>query len=62
MANLSEAAKDFLDKAAQKLNISARAYVRSVKVARTIADLDGQETILPQHVSEALQYRQQIFV
>jgi magnesium chelatase family protein len=62
VANLSEAAKEFLDKAAQKLNISARAYVRSVKVARTIADLDGQESILPQHVSEALQYRQQVFV
>ena len=41
LARLSAAAKDLLDSAAEKLDISARAYVRSVKVARTIADLDG---------------------
>lgn len=58
LGKLSKPAKDLLDSAAPKLGISARAYVRSVKVARTIADLGGDETIEPQHISEALQYRQ----
>jgi magnesium chelatase family protein len=60
LANLSPAAKEFLDKAASKLDVSARAYVRTVKVARTIADLSNEASISPQHVSEALQYRQPI--
>jgi magnesium chelatase family protein len=59
LARLSPAAKELLDSAAQKLDISARAYVRTVKVARTIADLDGSEDIKPVHISEALQFRQQ---
>ncbi len=58
LANLSPAAKELLDNAAEKLNISARSYVRSVKVARTIADLNGETSIEPGHISEALQYRQ----
>lgn len=60
LALLSEDAKELLDRAASTLNISARAYVRAVKVARTIADLDGVEQIKPEHVGEALQYRQQM--
>lgn len=60
LANLSEPAKDLLDSAAAKLGISARAYVRTVKVARTIGDLADSTEILPEHIAEALQYRQPI--
>jgi len=40
-----------------QLQLSARAYHRVVKLARTIADLAGSETILPTYLAEALQYR-----
>jgi magnesium chelatase family protein len=58
LGNLSGQAKDLLDSAAVKLAISARAYVRSVKVARTIADLADSSEITSEHIAEALQYRQ----
>ena len=54
---LSEEAKSLLDQAAKKLDISARSYMRTVKVARTIADLESSATILKSHIGEALQYR-----
>lgn len=44
-------------KAAAALNLSARAYHRLFKVARTIADLEANDSILPQHITEALSYR-----
>lgn len=44
--------------AVEKFDLSARAYYRLIKVARTIADLDGAESIQTVHMAEALQYRQ----
>jgi magnesium chelatase family protein len=55
--DLDKAGRQLLKKAIQRLGLSARAYDRILKVARTVADLDGQASILPEHVSEAIQYR-----
>lgn len=54
---LEPEAKNLLDQAAAKFELSARAYMRTVKVARTIADLGDSETIQSPHIAEALQYR-----
>ena len=56
-AALSPAAKVILDTAAERLGISARSYMRAIKVARTIADLDESPTIETRHITEALQFR-----
>jgi len=56
-AQLELEAKELLDAAAAKLNISARAYMRAVKVARSIADLAESEVITVAHITEALAYR-----
>jgi magnesium chelatase family protein len=54
---LSQDSQDLIRVAMNELNLSARAYDRILKVSRTIADLDDKVDILPEHVSEAIQYR-----
>ncbi len=56
-ASLSKEAEDILKTSANKMNLSARAYHRVIKIARTIADMDEKENIENGHVLEALQYR-----
>lgn len=54
---LDDAAKNLLDQAATKLHITARSYMKILKVAQTIADLANDSTITAAHISEALHYR-----
>ena len=54
---LDEGTRDLLKNAINKLGLSARAYNRILKVARTVADLDDMENIQLHHVAEAINYR-----
>ena len=54
---LTDESQELIRVAMTELNLSARAYDRILKVSRTVADLAGSESITPEHVSEAIQYR-----
>lgn len=54
---IDASSEELLKMAMTRLGLSARAYDRIIKVSRTIADLEGVNNILPQHISEAIQYR-----
>jgi magnesium chelatase family protein len=54
---VDEPGQKLLEMVTDRLGLSARSYSRILKVARTIADLAGEERILQQHLAEAIQYR-----
>jgi magnesium chelatase family protein len=57
LCRLDDAGSALMRAAMQQLQLSARAFHRVLKVARTIADLSSSESIAPAHLAEALQYR-----
>ena len=57
LLKLDSAAEKLLASASERLNLSARAYFKTIKVAQTIADLDGSEIISSKHLAEALTFR-----
>jgi magnesium chelatase family protein len=56
-AEIDKASSELLKTAMQRLNLSARAYDRIIKVARTIADLEDAEKVMSNHIAEAINYR-----
>ncbi len=57
LLKLTKTAEQFLYNASEKLNLSARSYFKVIKVAQTIADLEGANEITESHISESLSYR-----
>jgi magnesium chelatase family protein len=54
---IEKSAKTMLDTASKKLNLSSRGYLRVIRVARTIADIEGSVSLTQAHIAEALQFR-----
>ena len=54
---LQPAARELLERSVARLGLTMRAFVRSLRVARTLADLDGAAALSSAHVAEALSYR-----
>ena len=54
---ISNTANIMLKNAMERLGLSARAYSKVLKVARTIADLEGNDNILDEHIAEAIRFR-----
>lgn len=60
IVKLTKEVRDLLDDSAERLGLSARAYHRVIKIARTIADLENSEDIKANHILEAIQYRPKV--
>ena len=58
---LTPQVQGFLQTVVKKYSLSARAYYKVIKIARTIADLAGREEIELEHVAEAAQYRENVW-